>query len=152
VQGVINKAKELGYTVDKSTDVYYHKETPQDAASKVEEVTKNNPDIVGWAMIGGWPLFTDSLLKMKPGAVKIVSVDALPAELPYVEAGVVQMLLAQKVYDWGTQSVDLMLAKVQGKTVDQRVVSELVPVTKQNLKEWAHTLKSWGFEVNPKYL
>jgi ribose transport system substrate-binding protein len=152
VQGLINKGKELGYTIDKSTDVFYHKETPQDAASKVEDVMKNNPDIVGWGMIGGWALFTDALLKMKPGATKMVSVDALPAELPYVETGVVQILLAQKVFDWGTQSVDLMLAKVQGKEVKDRVVSELVPVTKENLKEWAHTLMGWGFDVNPKYL
>lgn len=152
VQGVAEKAKELGYTVDKSKDVFYHKETPQDAASKVEDVMKNNPDIVGWAMIGGWPLFTDALLKMKPGETKIVAVDALPAELPYVESGVAQKLLAQKVFDWGTQSVDLLLAKAQGKEVKERNLSELVPVTKDNLKEWAQTLKSWGFEVNPKYL
>jgi ribose transport system substrate-binding protein len=152
VQGVVTKGKELGYTIDKSQDVFYHKETPQDAASKVEDVMKNNPDIVGWAMIGGWPLFTDALLKLKPGAVKIVSVDALPPELPYVETGVAQMLLAQKVFDWGTQSVDLLLAKAQGKEVKERNVSELVAVTKDNLKEWAKTLKSWGFEVNPKFL
>jgi ribose transport system substrate-binding protein len=89
---------------------------------------------------------------MKPGAVKIVSVDALPAELPYVETGVAQILLAQKVFDWGTQSVDLLLAKAQGKEVKERNISELVPVTRDNLKEWAQTLKSWGFEVNAKYL
>ncbi|MGI8906265.1 MAG: substrate-binding domain-containing protein [Candidatus Sumerlaeaceae bacterium] len=152
VQGVMSKGKELGYTIDKSTDVFYHKETPQDAASKVEDVMKSNPDIVGWAMIGGWPLFTDALLKMKPGVTKIVAVDALPAELPYVETGVAQILLAQKVFDWGTQSVDLLLAKAQGKEVKERNISELVPVTKDNLKEWAQTLKTWGFEVNPKYL
>src|SRR5437763_1431362 len=76
VRGVLKKAKELGYTIDPAKDVFYHKETPQDAANRLEEVQNNNPEIVGWALVGGWPLFTDSLLKMEPGKVKIVSVDA----------------------------------------------------------------------------
>ena len=60
------------------------------------------PDIQGWAMIGGWPLFTQSLLTdLDPTRIKIVSVDALPAELAYVEKGVAPVLLAQSVYQWG---------------------------------------------------
>ncbi|MDQ3125434.1 MAG: substrate-binding domain-containing protein [Pseudomonadota bacterium] len=152
VRGVLAKAKELGYSVNASKDVFYHKETPQDSAAKVEEVMNSNPDIVGWAMVGGWPLFTDALLKMDPDKVAIVSVDALPAQLPYVEAGVADMLLAQKVFDWGYRSVELLVAKVQGQQVPEKNISELVPVTKESLKDWAKTLKSWGFEVNPRYL
>src|SRR6185503_6885756 len=53
-------AKYPGITI---RDVYYHKETPQDAAAKVEQVMQANPDITGWAMIGGWPLFTENALK-----------------------------------------------------------------------------------------
>ena len=90
---------------------FYSKETPQDAAAKMEEVQTANPGIDGWAMIGSWALFTDALLKWEPGKVKIVSVDALPAQLPYIEKGVVQMLLAQKCYDWGAESVKLMYAE-----------------------------------------
>lgn len=152
VRGVIRKAKDLGYTVSPSRDVFYHKETPQDAAARMEEVMNNNPDIVGWALVGGWPLFTDSLLKMDPEKAAIVSVDALPAQLPYVEAGIADMLLAQKVFDWGYRSVELLVAKAQGQPVQEKNISELVPVTKENLREWARTLKDWGFEVNPKYL
>lgn len=152
VRGVVKKAKELGYTINPSKDVFYHKETPQDAAARVEEVMNSNPDIVGWAMVGGWPLFTDALMKMDPDKVAIVAVDALPAQLPYVEAGIADMLLAQKVFDWGYRSVELMVAKAQGQPVPETNISELVVVTKDNLKEWAKTLKDWGFEVNPKYL
>ena len=54
------------------------------------------PDITGWAMIGGWPLFTKTLLTdLDPAKVKMVAVDALPAELPYVEKGIAPVLLAQ---------------------------------------------------------
>ena len=71
-------AKHAGIKV---RDTYYHKETPQDAAAKVEQVMQSNPDITGWAMIGGWPLFTDNALKWPPGSIKCVSVDALPPQL-----------------------------------------------------------------------
>ena len=75
-----------------------------------------------------------------------------PPQLPYVEKGVAQMLLAQKVFDWGYESVRLLKEKVQGRTVAERNISQLVAVTKDNLKEWAQKLKAWGFTVNPKYL
>src|SRR5436309_13903913 len=57
VQGVKNAAKK--YPGIAIRDVYYHKETPQDAAAKLEQVMHANPDITGWAMVGGWPLVTD---------------------------------------------------------------------------------------------
>ena len=67
VAGVREAAKKYpGITI---RDTYYHKETPQDAAAKVEQVMQANPDITGWAMIGGWPLFTENALKWQPGTV-----------------------------------------------------------------------------------
>src|SRR2546423_2810399 len=75
VQGVKNAAKK--HPGIKIRDTYYHKETPQDAAAKGEQVMQANPDITGWAMIGGWPLFTDNALKWQPGTVKCVAVDGL---------------------------------------------------------------------------
>ena len=45
VQGVKDAAKKYpGITI---RDTYYHKETPQDAAAKVEQVMQANPDITG---------------------------------------------------------------------------------------------------------
>lgn len=87
--------------------VYYSKETPQDAAAKIEEVQTANPDIDGWAMIGSWSLFTDALMKWEPGKVKIVAMDALPAELPYAKKNVVSKLFAQQTYGWGCRSIEL---------------------------------------------
>ena len=97
VQGVKNTAKK--YPGIKIRDTYYHKETPQDAAAKVEQVMQANPDITGWAMIGDWPLFTENALKWQPGTVQCVSVDALPAQLAYIKSGHVPVLLAQQCYE-----------------------------------------------------
>ena len=143
VQGVKNAAKKYpGITI---RDTYYHKETPQDAAAKVEQVMQANPDITGWAMIGGWPLFTDNALKWQPGTVKCVAVDALPAELAYLRSGHVEILLAQQVYEWGYRSTEHLINKIHLKKDPARVkdVSELIPVTKENVDAFAKNWEKW---------
>src|SRR5687767_4777981 len=143
VQGVKNAAK--AYPGIKILDTYYHKETPQDAAARVEQVMQSHPDITGWAMIGGWPLFTDNALQWPPGSVKCVSVDALPPQLAYLRSGHVQLLLAQQVYEWGHRSVELLVNKIHLKKDPSAVkdVSPLVPVTKANVDEFARNWEKW---------
>lgn len=143
VQGVKNAAKK--YPGIKILGTYYHEETPQDAAAKVEQVMQANPDINGWAMIGGWPLFTDNALKWKPGTVKCVSVDALRPELAYLRSGHVQLLLAQQVYEWGYRSVEHLINKVHLKKDPPAVkdVSPLIPVTKDKVDEFDKNWDKW---------
>jgi ribose transport system substrate-binding protein len=135
-------AKYPGITI---RDVYYHKETPQDAAAKVEQVMQANPDITGWAMIGGWPLFTENALKWQPGTVACVSVDALPAQLAYIRSGHVPVLLAQQCYQWGYRSVELLIAKIVEKKNPPAVkeVSALIPVTKDTVDAFAKNWEKW---------
>src|SRR5438093_1421628 len=143
VQGVKNAAKRHPGIVIR--DTYYHKETPQDAAAKVEQVMQANPDIAGWAMVGGWPLFTDNALKWQPGTVKCVSVDALPPQLAYLRSGHVQLLLAQPVYEWGYRSVEHLINKIHLKKdpLEVKDVSSLIPVTKENVAEFARNWEKW---------
>lgn len=134
---------------------FYHIETPQDAAAEVVRVNNAYPEITGWAMVGGWALFTQTLLTdLDPGKMKVVSVDALPPELPYVEQDIVPVLLAQPTYMWGYESVRLIVDKVHlNKDVPVINPMELVRVSKDNLGEWARQLKDWGFtDVPQKYL
>jgi ribose transport system substrate-binding protein len=143
VQGAREEAKKHpGITI---RDVYYHKETPQDAAAKVEQVMQANPDITGWCMIGGWPLFTENALKWQPGTVQCVSVDALPAQLNYIRSGHVPVLLAQQCYQWGYRTVELLVEKIVNNHDPKSVreVSELVPVTKANVDEYAKNWEKW---------
>ena len=139
----------------KIVDTFYHIETPQDAAAEVIRVQNAYPQIQGWAMIGGWPLFTPTLLTdLNPKKVKIVAVDALPAELAYVEQGLAPVLLAQPTYLWGYESVQRIFDKVYlKKDVPQIIPMELVRVSKENLGTWARQLKAWGFtDVPERYL
>jgi ribose transport system substrate-binding protein len=153
VQGVKEEAKK--YPGIQIVGTFNHVETPQDAAAEVIRVNNAYPDVSGWAMIGGWPLFTQTLLTdLDPKKQKVVAVDALPIELPYVERGVVPVLLAQPVYKWGYVGVETIVEKVVNKKdVPPVIAMELVRVSKENLGQWARQLKEWGFtDVPEKYL
>jgi ribose transport system substrate-binding protein len=135
--------------------VFYHIETPPDAAAEVVKVGNAYPDLQGWAMVGGWPLFTRTLLAdLSAEKLKIVAVDALPAQLPYVDKGLAPVLIAQPVYDWGKVGVGTIVKKVHFKEqVPALLPMELVRVSKDNLGEWARQLKDWGFtDVPEEYL
>ena len=131
------------------------KETPQDAAAEVVRVNKAYPEITAWCFIGGWPLFTQTLLTdIDPTKMKIVSVDALPAQLPYIEKGLVPTLLAQSCFLWGSVGVDKIVDKcILKKEVPVINKQELVLVNKDTLGKWARQLKEWKFDDVPqKYL
>ena len=153
VRGVRETAKNYpGITI---VDAFYHAETPQDAAAEVLRVKNAYPGLSGIAMIGGWALFTRTLLTdLDPKKVKIVSIDALPAVLPYIETGLAPVLFAQPTYLWGYESVKVIFDHVYlKKDVPAHVQMELVRVSMDNLGTWARQLKDWGFtDVDAKYL
>jgi ribose transport system substrate-binding protein len=153
VQGA--KMEAAKYPDIKIVGTFYHAETPQDAAAEVLRVMNAYPEINAFAMIGGWPLFTTTLLTdLDPNKVTVVAVDALPAQLAYVEKGIVPILLAQSTYLWGSVSVELIIDKIYlHKEVPVMNKMELVKVTKDNLSQWAKQLKDWGFtDVPQRYL
>ena len=152
VKGVHDAA--AAYPGIKIVGDFYHNETPQDASAEVMRAMNANPQIDGWAMIGGWPLFATSLLNdLDASKVKIVAVDALPDELAYIQKGLAPVLLAQPTYEWGHTSVKLIVDKmVLGKDVPAVNKMELIKVDKSNLVQWANQLKDWGFEVPAQYL
>jgi ribose transport system substrate-binding protein len=100
--------------------VFYHVEIPEKAAEFLQNAQNANPGTQGWAMLGGWPLFTADALKWPPGSIKVVAVDALPSELVYVKNGYVEALLAQDCYGWGTKSIDILLNKIVNNQAPRR--------------------------------
>jgi ribose transport system substrate-binding protein len=150
VEGVKQAAAQ--YPDMKIAGTFYHIETPQDAAAEVIRAQNAYPQIQGWAMIGGWPLFTQTLLSdLDPKKVKIVAVDALPAELAYVDKGLAPVLFAQPTYLWGYVSVQRIFDRIQLKQdVPQIIPMDLVRVSKENLGTWARQLRDWGFTDVPE--
>src|SRR5207247_5548428 len=145
-------AKYPGITI---VNTFYHAETPQDAAAEVTRAQNAYPEIQGWAMIGGWALFTKALLTdLDASKLKIVSVDGLPPQLPYVATGLAPVLLAQPTYKWGYEGVSRIVDKVHlKKDVPASIPMALVRVSKDNLGAWARQLQAWGFtDVPAEYL
>jgi ribose transport system substrate-binding protein len=153
VQGVQNAAAK--YPGIKIVGVFYNPEIAADAAAEVLRVNKTYPELKGWAMVGGWPFFNDTLLnKLEPGKIKIVAVDALPVELPYIEKGIVQLLFGQPTFKWGKVSVEKIIDKIY-LDKDVPVINEmkLIPVSKANLGGWSRQLRAWGYDGIPvRYL
>ncbi len=143
VAGVRKEAKKYPGVVIR--DTYYHRETPQDAAARIEQVMQSNPDITGWALIGGWPLFTENALKWRPGTVQCVSVDALPICLNYLRSGHVQVLLAQQCHAWGNRSVEHLFNKVHLRKNPEspRDVSPLIRVDRSNVDAYGKNWEKW---------
>ncbi|WP_428937653.1 substrate-binding domain-containing protein [Fontivita pretiosa] len=125
--------------------VFYHQETPERAAEALQAAQNANPQIEGWALVGGWPLFTANALPWPPGKIKVVSVDALPAQLAYLRSGHVEVLLAQDCYGWGYRSVEILLEKIVNKKdpPTQRVIDPLTEVRKENADEFAKKWDRW---------
>lgn len=153
IQGILKSAEK--YPNITIVGAFYHGESSTEAIAKMMEVNKNYTDLDGWAMVGGWPFFNDTLLKvLTPNQYTIVAVDALPEQLPYIEKDIVQALLGQPVFKWGELSVMSVIDKVYlEKEVPESIKMNLIPVSKSNLGGWSRQLRAWGFKNIPeKYL
>jgi len=130
----------------KVLDTVYHEENPQAAVLKIEQVQAANPQITGWAFVGGWPLNTDKALDKIKDKAKVVSIDAMPAMLGYVKRGEVEVLLGQQVYGWGYESTKILIENLINGTApkDPIIKAELEPVTKSNVDEYAKKWEMWA--------
>jgi len=138
--------------------VVNHPETPHEAVAEMLKFDAAHPRLTGWAMVGGWPLFRSSqspalVTEIQKRGLKIVAVDALPEQLIYVERGLVPVLWAQPVYDWGGVGVSTIVDKLLlKKTVPRNIRMELIRVTRDGMRSYARRLHSWGFTVPQEYL
>ena len=135
--------------------IFYHPETAEAAAAEVLRVNNDYPDLKGWAMVGGWPFFNETLMdKIDPEKLKIVAVDALPMQLPYMEKGIVQVLLGQPTFRWGKVGVETIVNKFYlDKEIDEINQMKLIKVSKENMGGWSRQLRAWGYKGIPdKYL
>src|SRR5205085_2048023 len=112
---------------------------------KVQQVQNANPEITGWAMVGGWPLFTKNALDGVYDKAKVVAVDHLPVQLEYVKSGQVQALIGQDCYGWGHESVMMLFDKVHNGKKPGKVMNSypLPVVTKDNVAQYEGIWDKW---------
>jgi len=90
------------------------------AVQAVESTMRTHPDLAGWAMVGGWPLFSASgLNSVDPKKTKVVSIDPLPEAWHWIENGKLQVGVGQKVFDWGAKSVELLWRLHRGEKITE---------------------------------
>lgn len=144
VEGVRDEAsKHAGISI---VDVYYHPETATDAAARMQSVQNANPDIDGWALVGGWPLYTDNALDGIHERAKVVSLDPLPLPLEYLKKGQVQVLIGQPYYGWGYESVRLIVDRLHaGVTPPSPIIyADFDIVTQSNAEDYARNWEKWN--------
>ncbi|KAA3658749.1 MAG: sugar ABC transporter substrate-binding protein [Calditrichaeota bacterium] len=153
IQGIKNRA--ANYPDIEIVTIAHHDETVEEAVATVLSVNSKFPELKGWAMVGGWAFFDEMLLdKLTPGDLKIVAVDALPVQLPYIEMGIVQAFLGQPTFKWGKVSVESIVGKLfLNKNVKEFNQMKPIRVSKDNLGGWSRQLRAWGYKDVPgKYL
>ena len=111
----------------------------------MEAAMQAHPDLTGWVLPGAWALFTPPpgpFASKKPGDLTVISIDALPEELDYVRQGYVQVLMGQKLWGWGYESVRMLKDIKEGKKVEGVIDSGVDIVTKENVEEYAQKWKT----------
>ena len=116
--------------------------------SVMEAIMQAHHDLTGWVLPGSWAIFTPApgpFSAKKPGDLTVVAFDALPEELEYVRQNYVQVLLGQKLWGWGYESVRSLIAIKEGKAPQKVIDSGLDVVTKENVEEYAQKWKTGKF-------
>jgi ribose transport system substrate-binding protein len=113
--------------------------------SQVENVLRAHPALIGYIMIGAWPLFSSPgalpTLKAKAKAgLQVVAFDYLEQELPFIVDGTVKASVGQDYWGWGYQSVQILYGLLQGKKYPAFVPQALPVVTTANVGEYQ---KKW---------
>ncbi|HCT43950.1 MAG: LacI family transcriptional regulator [Phycisphaerae bacterium] len=144
VDGVKEQAGEYE-GIGEPTVYSFMPETATEAAAKMQQVQSANPDITGWALVGGWPLYTDNALDGIYENAKVVSMDPLPLPLEYVKKGQVQVLVGQPYYGWGEKSVEMIINKLEyNRTPESELIfADFDIVTEENVEEYGENWKKW---------
>jgi ribose transport system substrate-binding protein len=130
------KTKYTNFTLAAATQ--YSHNSPQTAASIIQAELQANPDIVGvfaTNLFSAQGTATGVRAANKGGAVKVVGFDAGPDQIKQLQSGDVQALVAQKPYDIGVQGVQQAANAVEGKTVEAKIDTESLIVTKDNMSD-----------------
>jgi ribose transport system substrate-binding protein len=109
-------------------EVYDIKEDPVHCAEIIAAGTNRYPDLAAWIAVGGWPVFTRNALDAVPAHTKVISFDTIPPAPDLLKAGKVQVLLGQKYFGWGSESVRLLADIKAGKMPANPIIDSGVDV------------------------
>jgi ribose transport system substrate-binding protein len=124
-------------------EVYDIQEDVIRCAEIIATGSRRYPDLAAWISVGGWPVFTrNALAAVDPSKTKVISFDTIDPALDLLREGKVQVLLGQKYFGWGSESVKLLHDIKNGKKPAAPIIDSGVDVvTKDNVEQYAEQWK-----------
>jgi ribose transport system substrate-binding protein len=119
----------------------------EDAVRCAELVTstmRRHPDLSAIVSVGGWPVFSRNILSgLDPARTKVISFDTIPPAPDLLKEGRVHVLLGQKYFGWGSESLKLLVDAIRnGKQPASPLMHSGVDVvTAENVDSY---LADWG--------
>jgi ribose transport system substrate-binding protein len=124
-------------------EVYDIKEDPVRCAEIIASGTNRYPGLGAWISVGGWPVFTRNALAAVPAGTKVISFDTIPPAPDLLKAGKVQVLLGQKYFGWGSESVRLLSDIKAGRPPATPIIDSGVDVvTPANVNDYVISWKT----------
>ncbi|HET7698186.1 MAG TPA: substrate-binding domain-containing protein [Vicinamibacterales bacterium] len=116
-------------------EVFDIKEDTVRCAELIATGSARYPDLAAWLATGGWPVFTrNATTAIDPAKTKLFAFDTIQPALDLLREGRVEVLIGQKYFGWGSESVKLLYGIKQGQLPASRIIdSGLDVVTRANL-------------------
>jgi ribose transport system substrate-binding protein len=124
-------------------ETYDIKEDVIRCAEIIATGTRRYPDLAAWISVGGWPVFTrNALAAIEPGKTKVISFDTISPALDLLRENRVQVLLGQKYFGWGAESVRLLRDIKNGRRLASPIIDSGVDiVTRENVDAYEQKWK-----------
>lgn len=105
--------------------------------------SRRYPELSAWISVGGWPVFTrNALAAVDPAKTKVLSFDTIDPALDLLREGKVQVLLGQKYFGWGSESVRLLHDIINGRMPASPIIDSGVDVvTRDTVEAYAEQWK-----------
>jgi ribose transport system substrate-binding protein len=105
--------------------------------------SRRYPNLSAWISVGGWPVFTRNALAAVDGSkTKVISFDTISPALDLLREGKVHVLLGQKYFGWGSESVRLLRDIRNGQRPPSAIIDSGVDlVTKENVDAYEQQWK-----------
>ena len=120
-------------------EVFDIKEDTVRCAELIATGTNRYPDLAAWLSTGGWPVFTrNASAAIDPAKTQLVAFDTIQPALDLMREGKVAVLVGQKYFGWGSESVKLLYDIKHGKMPSSPIIDSGVDVvTKENVDDYA---------------
>jgi ribose transport system substrate-binding protein len=133
-------AKAPGIEIVETYDI---KEDVVRCAEIIATGSRRYPDLAAWISVGGWPVFTMNALDgVDSSKTKVISFDTIDPAPELLRKGKVQVLLGQKYFGWGSESVKLLANIKAGKMPPSPIIDSGVDVvTRENVDAYVEQWK-----------